>query len=106
MGEGGRWRGHLACGRGIFWGDGGMGNDHEWARMGTNFHEFSRIFTTGEGRRMGNGGVMGVGCFSRNAAQWDSPGQRPGKGKVFLLSPEGAELRVLRPFRAWDIFYY
>ena len=49
---------------------------------------------------------MGVGYFSRNAAQWDSPGQRPGNGKVFLLSPEGAELRVLRPFRAWDIFYY
>ena len=49
---------------------------------------------------------MGVGCFSRNAAQWDSPGQRPGNGKVFLLSPEGAELWVLRPFRAWDIFYY
>ena len=52
------------------------------------------------------GGVMGVGYFSRNAAQWDSPGQRPGNGKVFLLSPEGAELRVLRPFRALDIFYY
>ena len=39
MGEGGRWCGHLARGWGIFWGDGGMGIDHEWAR----------IFTNGEG---------------------------------------------------------
>jgi hypothetical protein len=76
-----------------------MGIDHEWARIFTNFHEWG-------GEANGEWGVMGVGCFSRNAAQWDSPGQRPGKGKVFLLSPEGAELRVLRPFRAWDIFYY
>ena len=49
---------------------------------------------------------MGVGCFSRNAGNGIAQDNVLGMGRFFLLSPEGAELRVLRPFRAWDIFYY
>jgi hypothetical protein len=41
--------GILPEGGGFFGGDGGWG-------LTTNGHEFSRIFTNGEGRRMGNGG--------------------------------------------------
>ena len=31
----------------------------------------------------------GVGCFSRKAAEWDSPGKRPGNAPIFYQALKG-----------------
>ena len=46
---------------------------------------------------------MGVGYFSRNAAQWDSSGPRLGNGKVFSKPLRGG-IPGVAPFQGWEGF--
>ena len=64
--------------------------NREWARMGRNFHEWE-----GEGN--------GWGVLAATRRNGIAQGHALGMGR-FLASPEGAESRVLRPFRAGKVF--